>query len=81
VRFDQQWLEQSLVRLDLPLQLIVLFWSEPWLSIIGYQIGHIETGPPSADDGATQPSFLKRRYLRGSAMPVRSGLAHVASSD
>ena len=43
VRLDQQRLEQPLVRLDLPLQLLVLFWSEPWLPLIGNQIGHVES--------------------------------------
>jgi hypothetical protein len=64
----------------LPLQFIVLFWSEPRLSLIGHQLGLVETGPAGSDDGATEPPFLKRRYVRGSAMPVRSRLAHVASS-
>src|SRR5580658_7628806 len=59
MRFNEEGFEESFVCFDLPLKLVIFFWSEPRLVRIGHQVIQIHFGAVSAQNRTIKSALLQ----------------------
>src|SRR5262245_13232261 len=59
MRLDEERLEDAIVRLDLPLQLLVFLGAEARLALVRHQVVDVKLGPIRAQDRRAKAAFLQ----------------------